>query len=136
MIDRNRHRSLFLVACILGCLQANAQDSSDAPTCCCTADEMTACFAGALKNADDAVTNLYRALMKKLASSEDRGRLREAQRAWLAFRDKSCVYEVGPNDRTTGAVSPLEQTRCLAKYTRQRAEQLQGYVSKCEERGC
>ena len=97
---------------------------------------MTACFAGALKNADDTVTNLYRALMKKLTNSEDRGRLREAQRAWLAFRDKSCVYEVGPNDRATGAVSPLEQTRCLAKYTKQRAEQLQGYVSKCEERGC
>ena len=136
MANLKWHRSLLLIGAILGWLQVNADESRDTVSCCCTTVEMTSCLADELKRADDTVTNLYRALMKQLNSPADRARLREAQHAWLTFRDKSCVYEVGPSDRTAGTVSPLEQTGCLAKYTKQRAEQLQDYVTRCEQHGC
>ena len=129
-------RSAMLVGAVLLCVQARADDAPDNENCCCTQDEISACLADALKRADDTVYELYRGLMKKLGNADERARLREAQHAWSAFREKSCLYEVGPNDRTRGTRFPVEQTECLSKYTKQRVEQLQEYLKKCGDHGC
>lgn len=63
---------------------------------------------------DDALTAAYRELLAKLEEAPVRESLRAAQRAWLAFRDRQCVFERG------------DQARCRAALTRERVGELRG----------
>ncbi|MEJ7925742.1 lysozyme inhibitor LprI family protein [Sphingobium sp. AN641] len=64
-----------------------------------------------LAHADAQLNSSYRALMRRLSSS-DQNALRKAQRAWLAFRDADCAF--GWPDRR----------ECLAQRTEERTQQL------------
>jgi uncharacterized protein YecT (DUF1311 family) len=61
-------------------------------------------------------------------------RLRDAQRAWISFRDKSCLYEVGTAEES-GTVWGMEVSMCKTAHTRQRIKELKEYVA-CTENGC
>lgn len=78
--------------------------------------------AGALaSDADLALNNSYKALMGRLEDG-NRDRLRDAQRAWLAFRDKECAFKAQGHDDAGIAKSAHEA--CLEELTAQRAGQL------------
>ena len=49
--------------------------------------------------------------------------LREAQRAWIAFRDAQCTYEGYEN--FGGSLQPLTEATCRTRMTRERIAQLQ-----------
>ena len=51
--------------------------------------------------------------------------LREAQRAWVAFRDAQCTYEANGEARG-GSMEPMVHGQCLARMTRERTAQLRG----------
>jgi uncharacterized protein YecT (DUF1311 family) len=51
--------------------------------------------------------------------------LREAQRAWVAFRDEQCTYEANGEARG-GSMEPMVHGQCLARMTRERTAQLRG----------
>ena len=51
--------------------------------------------------------------------------LREAQRAWVAFRDAQCTYESNGEARG-GSMEPMVHSQCLARMTRERIAQLTG----------
>jgi uncharacterized protein YecT (DUF1311 family) len=51
--------------------------------------------------------------------------LREAQRAWLAFRDAQCTYEAADEARG-GSMEPMVFSGCAAQLTRARIRQLTG----------
>ena len=51
--------------------------------------------------------------------------LREAQRAWVAFRDAQCTYEANGEARG-GSMEPMVHGQCMARMTRERIAQLSG----------
>jgi uncharacterized protein YecT (DUF1311 family) len=49
--------------------------------------------------------------------------LREAQRAWIIFRDGQCAYE--GHEARGGSMEPMIRNGCRARLTRERTAQLQ-----------
>jgi uncharacterized protein YecT (DUF1311 family) len=49
--------------------------------------------------------------------------LREAQRAWVTFRDAQCTYE-GYGEARGGSLEPMVYSDCRARLTRERIAQL------------
>ena len=50
-------------------------------------------------------------------------KMREAQRAWLIFRDAQCTYE-GYGEARGGSMEPMIYGGCRARLTRERTAQL------------
>ncbi|WP_306582175.1 lysozyme inhibitor LprI family protein [Dokdonella sp.] len=73
-------------------------------------------------DADPELNQHYRALMGQLDAA-NQGRLRDAQRAWLAFRDKECAFKAQGHHDAASARSAHDA--CIEALTAQRAEQLQ-----------
>lgn len=99
--------------------------------------EMTACATGRFERADAELNMLYRRLIdgaREVDRSPDNGQsegdtrpgeeatLREAQRAWVAFRDAHCRGE-GYAERG-GSLEPMIVAECRARLTRERIAQL------------
>ena len=99
--------------------------------------EMTACATQRFERADAELNALYRRLTasaRETDRSPDNGRvegddrpgeeatLREAQRAWVTYRDAHCRGE-GYAERG-GSMEPMIVADCLARLTRERIAQL------------
>jgi len=77
----------------------------------------TALAQGDAVKTDAALNSSYQSLLSNLDGAGQQ-RLREAQRAWLLFRDKECAF------RSSGSVEPGIAGVCLADLTRQRIVEL------------
>lgn len=95
---------------------------------------MNTCAAQELQFHDQRLNALYQQQMQYLEDPLTRERLRNAQRAWIAFRDADCRYQVGERE-DSGSIWPLLQNNCLTERTRKRVEELESYVA-CREDGC
>lgn len=83
--------------------------------------------------ADQTLNQVYRDNMAKLQDADDRKRLRDAQRAWIVFRDKDCLAQTGPRE-TSGSIWPLEHFACMEQHTLRRTQDLQQQA--CGMEGC
>lgn len=95
--------------------------------------QLNFCASADFHDADLEMNNLYTTQMTRLTDPE-KSRLRDSQRAWLVFRDKACLYEARARDES-GSIWPLEHFACLTAHTKQRVEDLKGYVA-CTQNGC
>ncbi|WP_439271381.1 lysozyme inhibitor LprI family protein [Pseudochrobactrum sp. HB0163] len=102
--------SLFFIS---GSDNANAQDCSQLQT----QSEITSCFGNDEKNADNQLNIIYKNLMGRLAEA-DKQNLRNAQRAWIVFRDKECAFRTAPY--AGGSVAPSLKAACVTSLTSQR----------------
>ncbi|RUT95429.1 DUF1311 domain-containing protein [Mesorhizobium sp. USDA-HM6] len=94
-----------------------------------TQADLGTCTAKDSASADAALNAVYKALSARL-SSADQQRLRDAQRAWIPFRDKECAFRTQPY--ADGSVySSLVET-CKAELTKARLAQLQHQL-QCPE---
>ncbi len=91
--------------------------------------EMNDCAAKALTEADADLNNLYQQLLVKL-DPKTKDMAREAQRAWLTFRDKECVSRTGGGPDQGGTIWPALYTECKVALTRARNKDLAEQV-KC-----
>lgn len=94
-----------------------------------TQTELNACVGDDYAKADRTLNMLYDRLMKRL-EGEDHARLRDAERAWIGFRDKHCAFVGGPSEG--GTAHPMVVGSCLAELTAARAGELL-YQLTCEE---
>jgi len=78
-------------------------------------------FADEAAQADAALNANYKALSSQLDGANQQ-RLRDAQRAWIAFRDKECSFRAQGSDG--GTASALASSGCIAELSRQRADAL------------
>lgn len=106
-------------------------DAAETPDCgkAQTTAALDACYGAAHKAADAALNARYGALMARLAA-DDQARLREAQRAWIAFRDKQCAFETAPY--STGTIYSMLVTICLTELTQARTGTFDHYLD-CPE---
>lgn len=84
---------------------------------------LASAHAGDLPAEADAKLNAqYKALLAVLDEA-DQTRLRDAERAWIAFRDKECAFR--SQGTAHGADSAAAALRCVADLSRERADALQ-----------
>jgi uncharacterized protein YecT (DUF1311 family) len=124
---------ILSVALALLAAQAAAPDCRDPQT----QIDLNACAALDFEQADRALNAVWpeaiasaRAGDSEIDRRTDRrptseARLREAQRAWLAFRDAHCAWQAYGEARG-GSLEPLIYHGCRARLTRERIRQLAG----------
>lgn len=94
-----------------------------------TQAEMNQCAAQAYAQADRELNELYKKYMARLSDEQQR-QLRDAQLAWIRFRDLSCGFESA--GVKGGSTYPFVLSSCLARMTRARVQQL-GALANCKE---
>ena len=91
--------------------------------------DLNQCAGADFKRADAAMNAAYGKLMGQIGPKAQHG-LRDAQKAWLPFRDKSCAREALGSEG--GSIPPMILAGCLAKLTTERTKVLKGYLT-CPE---
>jgi uncharacterized protein YecT (DUF1311 family) len=81
--------------------------------------QMVDCLNAQRAHWDKELTIAYQGLMKSLASSRQK-MLRDAERAWIKFRDANCAF-VGSDE---GSIALVEAAECLRSMTEKRAREL------------
>lgn len=94
-----------------------------------TQSEMNECAASGYRQADAALNSVYQRLVARL-TEPGRARLREAQRAWVAYRDEECDFMSSGVEG--GSVQPMIAAMCLEAETRSRTAALRS-ILVCKE---
>jgi len=98
--------------------------------------EMNNCDHERFKHADEEMNRLYKKQIARMQNPVSIERFRDAQRAWVAFRDKVCLYEVGPQE-DSGSAWDSSQSACMTYRTELRVKDLKEYLfcntGKCPE---
>lgn len=94
---------------------------------------MNACAQQRYAKADESLNRIYRRNMKQQSDTAAQQALREAQRAWIVYRDKDCAVEAGPRE-TSGSIWPLQYYGCMERHTVRRTEDLRQQA--CGMEGC
>jgi uncharacterized protein YecT (DUF1311 family) len=95
--------------------------------------DLNKCAMDNLKSADKALNGAYQALLAK-QDDASKLRLRQAQRAWIVFRDRECAFEVGPQEGG-GTIWPTEFGGCMEEITATRIRAL-AQLRKCSPLAC
>lgn len=93
--------------------------------------DMNVCSGDTYQSHVSEMNSLYKEQMAYLGGSA-KEELREAQTAWAAYRDKSCLYESGKDPRS---YMELINLSCLSRITEDRIATLKTYLA-CRENGC
>lgn len=116
-------------------LMLAAQDPQPDCTDAMSQAEINACAALDFEQADAELNRLWPSLIEDARAADreiDRRYdqlpgyeevLRDAQRAWIAFRDAQCTDESYAEARG-GSMAPMVYSNCLARMTRERIAQL------------
>jgi uncharacterized protein YecT (DUF1311 family) len=96
--------------------------------------DLNKCAVDNLKSGDKVLNDVYQALMAKQDEGASKQRLKAAQRAWIAFRDRECAFEVGPQEGG-GTIWPMENAGCLEGITATRIRELKQAIS-CTPLSC
>ncbi|HEY9623028.1 MAG TPA: lysozyme inhibitor LprI family protein [Crinalium sp.] len=97
-----------------------------------TQSEMNTCAAKSADLADTKLNETYQKLKETLQGS-DADLLVSAQRAWIDFRDKNCQFSSGRFEG--GSIAPLVYSSCVERVTKQRTQELEGYLRGVEQGG-
>lgn len=117
------------------CLAAIGNASPASSQGCDRSDEtqsgMNICADADYRQEDAKLNQKYGQIVTRLADdAEGRKLLKEAQRAWIAFRDAECTFST--NASSDGSIYPMLVSQCRADLTRARVDQLETYLG-CEE---
>lgn len=101
---------------------ASAQDE-EAQTCpdAVSTVDIVDCLDELYEGEDARLNTAYRAAIEPL-EGDQRTLLRDAQRAWLAFRDANCLFYRSGD----GTIAAIEGSSCMVDVTRARADELEG----------
>ena len=128
------NRLLLLVLLILALSPAaRAANTPPPPDDCASKNtqfEMNGCAELARKKVDAALSKTYQALQKKLTDPDAKALLKDAERAWVVYRDKQCEFE--SSGVKGGSVEPMVRAMCLQGLTEKRTKELARQVT-CQE---
>jgi uncharacterized protein YecT (DUF1311 family) len=91
--------------------------------------EMNICWGKEYKAADARLNSAYREFMSKL-NEEETAQLKNAQLAWLKYRDANCEFVADQFKR--GSMRPMIAAMCLADVTDTRAKELKSQMKDRE----
>lgn len=78
--------------------------------------------------ADAALNKTYEALLSKLPDAESKEKLKQSQRAWLAFRDAEAAFVA--DQAGGGSMAPTLRYETKAELTEQRIKQLRVHLEE------
>lgn len=107
----------FVAAACIG--TAAARDCRDLAT----QTDINQCAGDKFAQADKLLNEQY----KSLSACN----LAKSQRAWLAYRDAECLFQVGPRGEG-GSLRPMANAACLEALTKERSLHLSYYLT-CQE---
>ena len=87
--------------------------------------EMTMCAGKKYKDADAVLNQVYRQLVARL-DDEEKEQLRQAQTAWLKYRDANCDFVA--DQFKGGTMRPMVAAMCLADMTQNRTTELRTQI--------
>ena len=117
-MKNSRHGWLLAAVLLLGVPQLSAQTQNDMNQDAC----------GQYKQADQALNATYSKVLRGYAKeTEFLAKLKQAQRAWIAFRDAHLAARFPKADKAAEYGSSYPACRCvlLAELTRERVKELQ-----------
>lgn len=139
-IPHRRSLCLAILLSALGAMTALAQTpdvrieirfSLDFETCMKAADgktmEMIDCMGQENARWDQRLNKAFRAVGKDV-SEHVRAELRDAQRAWIAYREKACLA-AGDVEAEGGSLARITANDCFLRMTAQRAAELEAMAS-------
>jgi uncharacterized protein YecT (DUF1311 family) len=80
------------------------------------------CLAKVEEKVDADLNSIYPSVLKRWNEDPQKTELREAQRAWIAYRDATCRAEAGIY--RGGTIMPSVGMRCILRLSRQRIADL------------
>ncbi|MFD2644225.1 lysozyme inhibitor LprI family protein [Pseudomonas japonica] len=114
-----------ILASVLALLGASQMAQADSYSQCMqganTTVAMRDCSGAELKRQDTRLNQTYKQAMASL-EAEQQGKLRDAQRLWVKYRDANCGMYYG---LTGGTIDQLNGAGCEVDMTRQRADELE-----------
>src|SRR5438128_7857579 len=90
--------------------------------------EMNRQAAKDFEKVDAELNNTYEALLNKLPDAESKQKLKESQRAWLAFRDAET--ELAADQARGGSMAPTIRYETMTELTQQRIKQLKSHLEE------
>jgi uncharacterized protein YecT (DUF1311 family) len=130
-------KHVFRIALIVACLSvvaAQARADCNNPA---TDSERALCMAADLRQADDTINTVYQQLMRSI-SGTDRIALRDAQRAWIKFRDAQCGLNAGTGQRDAWLnqlLKDYQKAVCVTRVTNDRVAELQSMRQPAPQAG-
>jgi Uncharacterized protein conserved in bacteria len=79
------------------------------------------------ERADAELNKTYEALLKKLPDEQGKEKLKQSQRAWLAFRDSEAAFVA--DQARGGSMAPTIRYETMTELTQQRIKQLKTRLS-------
>jgi uncharacterized protein YecT (DUF1311 family) len=76
---------------------------------------------------DAELNKIYQSLLAKLADTEAKNKLRESQRAWIAFRDAEAAFAA--DQFRGGSMAPTIRYEVMAELTQRRIKQLKARLT-------
>ena len=130
VLDRWLWRRKFRLALGVAILQMGAANCfADDCANASSQIDLDVCYGKQYAAADAELNATYTALMKQV-SPESQASLRAAQRAWLAYRDKQCAFNL--LGRGDASVYPMVLAICKTSLTMQQNDELKAQLN-CEE---
>lgn len=116
-----RARIAILSAAVLfgAAASAFANDAGNPGECGGSTPEMVDCLVVQHAHWDKQLTIAYQQAMKD-ATAAEKDKLREAERAWIKYRDANCAYYAAGE----GAIARINAAVCMRDMTKARAEEL------------
>lgn len=74
------------------------------------------------ERADAELNKIYEALLTKLPDAESKEKLKQSQRAWLAFRDAEAAFAA--DHERGGSMAPTIRYETITELTQERIKQL------------
>jgi len=99
-------------------MAAHAADCSNAGT----QSELNDCAYKDFQKADAVLNQVYAKLKARTSAPDAVKRLVEAEKAWIAYRDRECDFET--EDSIDGSIRPMELSACYQQKTTARTAEL------------
>jgi uncharacterized protein YecT (DUF1311 family) len=121
---------IALLGTALCCLAGAAQAKEPAlyPVQDCgryiTQMDMNICANANAEAADTALNAVYKQVLASRPAPADKDGVRQAERGWIKYRDKTCADEVGPRE-DGGSIWPMDMANCEQTETDKRIRALQ-----------
>ncbi|RCS22196.1 DUF1311 domain-containing protein [Phyllobacterium salinisoli] len=126
----------------LGVMPALAETNNFDCNNALTQAEMDSCASQAYEAADAELNKVYKQVVAAMQAKDKAGpqangdsgsaleALRQAQRAWISYRDRQC--ELAGLEARGGTMEPMLVSSCLARLTRSRTKQLKQILLSSE----
>jgi uncharacterized protein YecT (DUF1311 family) len=93
--------------------------------------DMNECAGANLAAADAELNRVYAKLMSEQGDQPSKDQLKDVERAWMAYRDKECAFEIGPQNQG-GSIWPMAMDNCLQEKTDTRIRELKPLLDCAE----